>query len=172
MSSVSPPMRQLVDWSAAIWAGILSGFVFLLLNIFLSPFMMGGNAWVMVRLLASVTMGEGILAPPATFHLAALCVAVVTNFFLCFLFGLLVACIIHRGGLIIGVLGGAVLGLAIYSINFYTFTYFFPWFFALRGWVMAFNHIILGALAGGIYEWLEVEEFVPVTDESTGTELW
>jgi hypothetical protein len=27
---------------------------------------------------------------------------------------------------------------------------------------MISNHVILGALAGGIYEWLEVERFIPV----------
>ena len=66
-----------------------------------------------------------------------------------------------------GIPGGTALGLAIYSIIFYTLTYFFPWFFALRGWVMAFNHIILGALAGGVYGWLEIEKFIPITNESS-----
>ena len=59
--------RQLVDWSAAIWAGIISGVVFFLLSLFLSPFIVGGNIWVMVRLFASLTMGEEILAPPGHF---------------------------------------------------------------------------------------------------------
>jgi hypothetical protein len=169
MSSTAPRICQLVDWRAAIWAGIISGVVFLLLNLFFSPSMIGGNAWVMVRLFASLIMREGILAPPATFHLSALLVAILTNFSLSLLFALLVAYVIHRGGLVTGILGGAALGLAIYGINFYTVTYFVPWFFAVRGWVMVFNHIIIGALAGGIYEWLEVERCIAVTDESSET---
>lgn len=160
-----PRMKQLVDWSAAIWAGIISGIIFLLLNLFLTPYFMGGNLWVMVRLFASVVLGEGILAPPATFDLTALVVAILTNSILSLAFALLVAYIIHRGGLLTGILGGAVLGLAIYGINFYTLTIFFPWFFAMRHPIIVINHIIFGALAGGIYEWLEVEEFVPVPEK-------
>jgi hypothetical protein len=159
-------MRQLVDWSAAIWAGIISGIIFFLLILFAAPQFMGGNAWVMIRLLASVVMGNEILAPPAAYDLTALIAAILVNSVLSMGFALLIAYIIHRGGLITGIIGGACLGLAIYAIIFYSLTYFLPWFFAMRGEVMAYIHILFGALAGGIYEWLEVEEFVPVTDES------
>jgi hypothetical protein len=58
--------------------------------------------------------------------------------------------------------GGAILGLLLYAINFYTLTFFFPWFFAMRSWPVIVSHIIFGATAGGVYELLEVEEFVPV----------
>lgn len=158
-------MRQLVDWKAAIWAGLGSAIVFIAMILFVTPIMLGGNIWVMVRLFASVLMGETILAPPATFNLSALLTMILTTYAVSTGFALLIAYIIHRGGLITGIIGGGFLGWAIYGINFYTFTYFFPWFFAFRGWEMILNHIIFGAVAGGIYEWLEVEKFVPVDDE-------
>ena len=167
MSKTSAPMRQLVDWSAAVWAGIISGIVFMLMNVFLVPYFVGGNAWVMVRLFASIVLGDGILAPPATFDLYALLAAIFTNMVISLGFALLIAYIIHRGGLITGILGGAALGLVIYGINFYTLTFFFPWFFPMRGWAMLGNHIVFGALAGGVYEFLEVEEFVPAGDKNT-----
>jgi hypothetical protein len=154
-------MRQLVDWRAALWAGIVSGAVFFILNLVLIPKSMGGNLWVTVRFMASLLLGEEVLPPPAAFAADALIAAILMNTLTTLAFGLLVAYVIHRGGLLLGILGGAVLGLAAYGINFYTLTYFFPWFFPLRGWVMAINHVILGALAGGIYELLEVEKFVP-----------
>jgi hypothetical protein len=157
-------MRQLVDWRAAVWAGIIAGSAFLLLNLFLIPLFVGGNAWVIVRLLASVILGEGILAPPATFDLTALVVALPTHFALSIGFSLLVAFIIHRGGLLSGIIGGALIGLALYAINFYTLTFFFPWFFAMRNWVFVLTHVAFGALAGGVYEGLEVETFVPVVE--------
>jgi hypothetical protein len=168
MSMPKIRMRQLVDWRAAIWAGIVSGAVFFMLNLILMPEFMGGNRWVVVRYMASLVMGSGILPPPAVFSADALMAAILMNSITTLAFGLLVAYVIHRGGLLLGVLGGAVLGLAAYGINFYTLTYFFPWFFPLRGWVMAVNHVILGALAGGIYEWLEVEKFVPLSNETSG----
>ena len=72
---------------------------------------------------------------------------------------------LHRWGIIVGIIGGAIFGLALYLINFYTLTYFFPWFFPLRSWMMMLSHVIYGATAGGVYEALEVEEFVPLEQE-------
>jgi hypothetical protein len=162
----SPRMRQLVDWSSAIWAGFIAGTVFLIVNLLLSPILLGGNAWVQLRLIASLVMGPEILAPPATFDAGALVAALVCHYALSVGFALLVAYVIHRGGLILGILGGAVLGLFLYLINFYTLTYFFPQFFPLRGGAMLLSHLFFGGVVGGLYEALEVEEFVPVDDSS------
>jgi hypothetical protein len=161
MSYQSVRMRQVVDWRAAFRASIIAGIFFLLLNLILTNLTFGTNGWVFIRLLASLILNKEILAPPATFDGVALVVALGTHFALSIGFGLLIAYIIHRGGLITGIVGGAILGLALYAINFYSLTLFFPWFFAMRSWVMVLTHMIFGALAGGIYEALEVEIFVP-----------
>jgi hypothetical protein len=168
VSATSPRVRQVVDWRAAIWAGLIAGLVFLLFNVFIGPLVIGGNGWVIVRLFASLLMGSGVLVPPATFDGAALLAGLAVNFGLSVIFSLLVALIIHRGGLISGILGGGLLGLALYGINFYTLTIFFPWFFPLRSWVFLLAHALFGALAGGIYEALEVEIYVPVEEEKQG----
>ncbi len=164
-SSAARRMRQLVDWSAAVWAGSIAGTVFLLLNLFLIPAMVGGNAWTIVRLFASILLGEGVLAPPATASVPALGAALVAHYALSVVFALVIAWILHRWGIVIGVIGGALLGLALYCINFYTLTLAYPWFYAMRNGVFVFTHVVYGALAGGIYEALEVEEFVPAEPE-------
>lgn len=164
MSTTVPKMRQLVDWRAALWAGLIAGAIFFLLLVLVTPLLAGGNGWVVIRLLASIVLGADILAPPATFDLAALIVAVGTHFILSVGFSLLIAYVLHRWGLIVGILGGALLGLALYAINFYTLTFLFPWFFAMRSWPVVVSHVIFGALAGGIYEALEVETFVAVEE--------
>ena len=161
MSYQSVRMRQLVDCRAAVRAGVIAGIFFLLLNVILTSLAFGVNGWVVVRLFASLVLGSGVLAPPATFNALALIVALITHFVLAIGFGLLIAYVIHRGGLITGILGGALLGLCLYVINFYTLTYFFPWFFAMHSWVFGLSHMIYGALVGGIYEALEVEIFIP-----------
>ena len=161
MTTTSPRMRQLVDWRAACWSGLIAGAISLLVNFFITPVLIGGNVWVVVRLFASIVLGDQVLAPPATFDLSALLVALITHFVLSVLYAMLIAYIVHRGGLITGIIGGALLGLALYSINFYTLTFFFPWFFAMRNGVFIAAHLLFGALAGGIYEALEVEIFVP-----------
>lgn len=157
----SPRMRQLVDWSAAIWAGLIAGAVFLVANLVLTPLLIGGNAWVSIRLLASIVMGPDILAPPATFHAGALVAALFVHFAFSVAFALLVAYVVHRWGLVVGIVGGASMGLILYLINFYTLTYFFPQFFPMRGGGMFWGHLLYGALVGGLYEAFEIEEFVP-----------
>jgi len=160
MSYASPRMRQLVDWSAAIWAGLIAGTIFLLINLIIIPISWGTNVWLVVRIFASVTLGERALPPPADFDPMILVVAVVTHLVLSVFFAMLLAYIIHRWGLIVGIVGGAIFGLAIYCINVYGLTYFYYWFAIMRAWPFLVAHIIFGACAGGIYEALEVEEFV------------
>lgn len=161
-NKIPTKMQQIMDWKAALWAGLIAGFVFYLLNIFIVPLILGGNMWVIVRLFSSIFLGEEILAPPATFHATSLIVSIFTNIVLSVSFTFLIAFVFHKWGLLIGILGGALFGLGIYLINFYSLSYFFPWFFALSSWPFVITHILFGAIAGGVYELLEVEEFEPV----------
>jgi hypothetical protein len=161
MGQAKVRMRQVVDWRAAVWAGIISGIIFLMVNMILTAVYVG-SPWVVVRLIASVVMGTRVLPPPATFDATIFIVSLAIHLPLSVGFACLIAIVLHRWGLIVGILGGAVFGLALYFINFYTFSFFFPWFFPMRSWIIAVSHILFGALAGGIYEALEVEEFVPV----------
>jgi hypothetical protein len=153
-------MRQVVDWRAAIWAGLISGVVFLAINMLLTKFFVG-SPWVSVRLVASIIMGERALPPPATFDFSIFLTALAVHIPLSIAFASVIAVVLHRWGLLVGIVGGAIFGLALYAINFYTLTFFFPWFFPMRSWIMAVSHLIFGACAGGIYEGLEVEKFVP-----------
>jgi hypothetical protein len=91
----------------------------------------------------------GVVAVGALVHMA-----------LSLVYALVLAFIIHRWGLIVGIVGGALFGLAIYIINYYTFTYLFPWFFPLRSWLVLATHVFFGATAGGIYEALERDIYV------------
>lgn len=155
-------MRQVMDWSAALWAGIIAGVIFFLLNIFFVPFILGGNMWIIIRLFASIFLGEGILAPPATFNLVALLVSIFSTLVLSIGFTVLIAFILHRWGLLTGIIGGSLFGLAIYLVNFYSLSYFYPWFFAMSSWPFVITHILFGGIAGGVYELFEVEEFEKV----------
>ena len=161
MTTTKTKLKQVMDWRAAFIAGIISGAVLLLLVILAVPAVMGWNAWVVVRYIASIFMGQTILPPPATFHLTALIIALITHTIISVGSAILLAFTIHRWGLLIGIIGGAVFGLCLYGINFFSLTYFFPWFFLIKGWAMMLSHIIFGAVAGGVYEALEVEKFVP-----------
>ena len=152
-------LRKVVDWSAALWAGLLSGVIFYILSIVLIPYVYGGNSSIIIRYLSSIVLGEEILPPPATLEISALIISIVSTLLLSIIFTLVLAYIIHRGGIITGVLVGALFGLGLYFINYNTLTIYFEWFYALKNPMNMINHIIFGILAGGLYETFEVEEF-------------
>ena len=154
-----PRAQQVMDWSAAFWAGIFAGTIFLLFLAFVAPLFSPMNAWVYLRLIASIPLGETVLAPPATFDAKVLTSAILTQLLLSISFSIVTAFVLHRWGMIVGILGGAVFGVCLYLINFWTLSYFFPWFYPMRGWEVLLGHFLFGALAGGTYEALEVEEF-------------
>lgn len=154
-----PRLTQVMDWSAAVWAGILAGLAFLGFLAVVAPQLGLFNEWVYLRLIASVPLGQEVLAPPATFDAKVLGAAVITQLLLSVSFSIVIAFIFHRWGLFIGILGGALAGAALYVINFWALSYFFPWFYAMRGVDMLIGHILFGAVAGGIYEALEADEF-------------
>jgi hypothetical protein len=152
-------MRQILNWKAALWAGLIAGTCFFLLNIFIVPLLIGGNMWVIVRLFASIFIGEAILAPPSTFDLFALLISFSTTLIFSIVFSVIIAFVFHKWGLLVGIIGGALFGLGIYLVNFYSLSFFFPWFFALSSWPFVLTHVLFGAVAGGFYEHLEIEIF-------------
>ena len=151
--------RQVVDWRAAFWAGLIAGTVFLVVNLFVVPALMGGSFWISVRLVASILLGRDILAPPATANTGALVAAIAVHYVLALAMAAVIAYVVHRGGLIGGILVGAILGLAFYFIDYYSLTFFFPQFFAMKHWSVLASHVLFGALAGGTYELLEDQIF-------------
>lgn len=157
-------MEQLVDWRSAIIAGLVAGLVFLLAEMIGRAAVTGGSPWITVRYIAAIVMGEDVLPPPPTFDTVIFVVALLVNFVLAVVFTMILAAIIHEWDLVVGILVGALFGLAIYAINYYTFTRFFPWFFPVRNWTDILSHLLFGAVAGGVYEALERERFVPVLE--------
>ena len=147
-----------VDWPAAFIAGLVAGPIFYLLNIILIPYVYGGDSWSVIRYLSSTILGKSVLPPPTGFHLSALIVSIISVLIITLLFTILVSYIIHRGGIITGIIGGAILGAAFYYINYNSLSVFFPWLYALNNSVTLINHIILGILAGGLYETFEIDD--------------
>ena len=155
-------LRQLVDWRAAIIAGIIAGLLFLLVNMWLTSKHLG-NAWVPLQLPAAMLLGPEVLPPATGMETQVFAVGLPVHMLLSIMFACVVAFCLHRWGILVGVLGGALFGLALYLINFYGLADWFPWFASMRGWIMAVSHALFGAAAGGVYEALERERFVRIT---------
>ena len=141
-----------INWKAAILAGIIAGAIFMMLEMILVPLIGGGSPWGPPRMIAAIGMGKGVLPPPADFAVAPLMVAMLIHFLLSIIFAVILAFVIHRFGLGLAILIGAVFGLVLYFVNFYGFTAIFPWFAMARNAVTIFTHIVFGALAAWIYK--------------------
>lgn len=141
-----------VDWIAAVWAGLVGGLVFLMLEMIMVPVFLAGSAWGPPRMIAAMVLGKDVLPPPATFDFGVLLAAMVVHFALSILFALTLAWIIARFGGGAALLIGAFFGLALYLVNFYGFTTIFPWFANARNWVSVVTHIVFGLVTAWAYK--------------------
>ena len=147
-------MAKTIDWRAAVWAGIIAGLVFMVLEMLLVQFVSEGNMWGPPRMIAAIVMGSGALPPPATFEAGVFIVAVIVHFGLSLIYAFIFAWIVGQWqiGMTVAAISGLVFGLAIYAVNFYGFTAVFPWFAEARNWITILAHAVFGLTLGMIYE--------------------
>jgi hypothetical protein len=141
-----------VNWSAAVWAGVIAGMIFLVLEMIMVPLFLGISPWAPPRMIAAILMGQGVLPPPATFSLGIFVVAMIVHFPLSILYAFILSPIIFRVATGPSLLVGAVFGLLLYLVNFFVFTAIFPWFAEARNWVSIFTHIVFGLVAAWSYK--------------------
>ncbi len=151
-TAVTPP--QSADWRAAIIAGFIAGFLFLAVNMALAGYFLG-NAQLPLQLSAALLLGSKVLPPAVGLGGDVFLTGFGVHLVLSIGFTCLIAFCLHRWGIWVGIFGGALFGLALYSINYYFMADFIEGFAALRGWLMAVCHLVFGAVAGGVYEALE-----------------
>jgi len=160
MKSVRKRMRQLVDWSAAFWSGVIGGVVTFILCLLFSGILFK-SPWFYIRLVSSLIFGSRVLLAPTAFDFGYFLTGLGLHLILALLIAMLIAIIVHKYGILISVVGGAIIGLAVYAIGFYFFSHFYPWLIPFRSSLFMLEFIFYGALAGGLYELMEVEVFVP-----------
>ena len=154
-NDVTQPVRVkpgAFDWKTAIWAGLIGGVVFMMLEMMMVPLFGGGSPWGPPRMIAAMVMGKGVLPPPATFDMGVLMAAMAVHFPLSIVFTLILAWIIARFDFGVALLIGAVFGLGLYLVNFYGFTAIFPWFAMARNWISIFSHVMFGVIAAAAYK--------------------
>jgi uncharacterized membrane protein YagU involved in acid resistance len=150
-------MTRTIDWKAAVWAGIIAGVVFMMLEMLLVQFFEPMSMWAPPRMIAAMAMGRDVLPPPDTFDPMVLMTAMLIHFPLSLIYAFILGWIVSRWdmGLAGAAMAGAVFGLAIYFVNFYGFTAIFPWFAEARGWIAIFSHAMFGLVLGLVYEPIE-----------------
>ncbi len=162
-ADIEPTCRG-VDWRAVFLAAPLAGAISLAMLLFFVPWAVGaGNAATIMRYLASIAIGADALAPPPTWTAATLITGTLVHFALSLWMTAVIAYVLHRWGLLTGLLGGALFGLGFFAVHYYTLTLALPHLFAMSHWSVALVHAVFGALAGGLYEVFEFEpgEYAP-----------
>jgi hypothetical protein len=155
------PLRQIVDWRAALIAGLVAGAVFFAQLLWIAE-TTAGSYWLALRLLASALLGTDALTPASGDGARVVMAALAAHIPLSLGFACLIAFVLHRWGMIVGIAGGALFGLALYGVNFFALAPLAPQFALMKGSSLAFAHLIFGAFAGGVYELLEIERFAPI----------
>ena len=145
-------IQRNVAWRAIPFAGLIAGTVFLLMNLILSPLLLQIDPTIILRYFASLVMGTSALVSD---NASFLLVGVLTHYVLSIVFTFIISIVIHKWGLAVGIIGGAILGLSIYGINLYTGTLVFQWFYAIDSPLLVISHVVFGAVAGGVYETLD-----------------
>jgi hypothetical protein len=148
------PNGERFDWGAAVWAGVIAGAVFLMMEMILVATVGGESPWAPPRMMAAMVLGEGVLPPPATFDFGIVMAAMIIHFVLSLIYAFILAWVIANWALGMGaaIAVGAVFGFALYLINFYGFaSLFFPWFAMARNMISISAHIVYGLVLGGAY---------------------
>lgn len=146
-----------IDWRAAIYSGVVAGIVATVAQILLwwafgdvLPAILYRDA----RLAAAIVMGRGVLPPPANFDWVVMAAATLIHFVLSVVYGAVLAVLIARRGLPSALWVGAAYGLALFTVNMYVFTIFFPWFAETRDWITLLTHAVFGVSTAGCYKML------------------
>lgn len=135
----------------AVWAGIISGLIFMMLEMILVPMFLGGSPWGPPRMIAAIILGKEVLPPPANFDFGVVMGAVMLHLVLSVIYAIILSLIVNRMSFWVAILVGAVFGYMLYLVNFYVMTGIFPWFANARNWVSVFSHISFGIGAAWAY---------------------
>ena len=146
-------MTAKLNIRAAIWAGVIAGAVFMMLEMGLVATVGGDSPWAPPRMIAAMVLGPGVLPPPATFDIGILMVTMMIHFALSIAYGVLLGWLISRrqAGLAAASVLGLAFGLLIYFVNFYGFTAVWPWFAMARNGISIFAHAMFGLVLGASY---------------------
>lgn len=154
-------LLRYITWRAVLVSGLAAGTLFLLTAVILAPALLKVDAGLMLKYFAALVLGSQVLTQSGS---SILITGVVVHYVLSVVFALVIAVVVHRWGMMVGIIGGAI-----YGINLYTLTLFFPWFFAINSMVILLCHVIFGAVAGGIYEMFDHYDFPLTTPTTTRT---
>lgn len=155
LAATNRPINTSTDWRAGLWAGLIAGLIFMMMEMGLVWMVQGESPWAPPHMIAAMALGDDILPPSGTwapFDGTVMITAMLIHMLLSAVLGVLGAQLLRGASMGPGLVLGAVFGLAIYVLNFYLIAPFaFPWFVMARNWISAFSHIMFGVVFGLAY---------------------
>jgi hypothetical protein len=145
-----------ISWKAAIYAGLIAGLVFIVMEMVLVALVGGGSPLGPPAMISAIVLGPEVLpeqgTPPE--FLTGQIVHFVLSVILAVIFVLIVSRMALGTGALIGI--GVVYGIVVYLVNFYGMTAIYPWFAMARNAITFSSHIVFGAVLGWSYGALRV----------------
>ena len=141
-------------WKRAVLAGLISGSIYMLLQIVMFP-LVGQDPLTLPFLIAAIVLGPDILSAtiPSLFNVMASALAI--HFLLSLLYAAITGVIIRNMPLATSVLTGGLIGLLVYLINYHFIAAIvFEWFAIARHWVCTTNHIFFGIITAWAFKTL------------------
>lgn len=144
-----------IDWSATIWAGIIAGLVFMMLEMGLVWLALGDSPWGPPHMIAAIALGKDVLPPPGTwapFDMKIMVTAMMIHLPLSIVLGMMGGILFRGVASPRAMMIGAAFGAAIYVVSFYLIAPIaFPWFVMARNWVGLISHVMFGLVLGAVY---------------------
>jgi len=148
------------SWPAALWASLIAGIVFAVLELGANWALRGIAPSVLLRMTGALVLGPGTLSPPSGLDASVVLAATLVHLALSIVYGTFLALLLPRVDLAPGIVIGGLYGLALYYVNFYGFNIFSPWFAGMRDWVSIASHFAFGAVLACAYNAINRREFV------------
>ena len=163
-------LTRMDDGSAAGWAGVIAGAVYLSAQMMMVTVVRQDSPWVPLQRISALLLGPDVFPPPPQISLSIAGFALLIHFALAFMYGRLIARVVRRVRPALGWVAGAGCGLAIYLVNFHVIApLLFRWFENSQGAVTLFDHLLFGAVAALAFIVLSSSmEDAPATRLSSG----
>ena len=142
-----------IDGRSALIAGLFGAAVFVTLELWLAT-IRGEGTWLPMRMVAAIVLGPSVLPPPGGYDPSLAAVAAIIVVPVALFHALVLGAFVRRMSASTALIVGALYGIAIYAIDFYSFVPFFPWLAWYRGPQHILAHVGYGMVTAAAYEGL------------------
>jgi hypothetical protein len=139
------------SWSAAGWAGLIAGLLYIALHTILVMIFSGKPSSDVVRRIAEIALHQSSPPVDSSFTTIVFFAAMVVHLPLSLIYARGIAAVVQGMDVARATAFGALLGAGLYGVNYYVFVRLFPWFADGRGWMTLLSHVVFGATAACIY---------------------